>query len=211
MRLSTSEPQATVRPLVRMPTDRHTATGTCEFGRAGNNHIANALQENSTRVSQIFFAAGKNSARADGASPRASVCDSAPRVQHRADEVPQCQFCRSPSPAASTTACWRCKPATSNPTASISTSSSSTIRARFSTACRAGRNSTPAKCRARSSSAATPPKSCPSWRCRCSPRGCFATASSWLTGGSSPRRRISPASASACRSIPRPRRSSSAA
>src|SRR5580698_11233188 len=30
------EPQATVRPLVRMPTDRHTATGTCEFGRAVN-------------------------------------------------------------------------------------------------------------------------------------------------------------------------------
>jgi hypothetical protein len=26
-------PQAAVRPLVRMPTDRHTATGTCEIGR----------------------------------------------------------------------------------------------------------------------------------------------------------------------------------
>ena len=26
-------PQAAVRPLVRIPTDRHVATGTCEFGR----------------------------------------------------------------------------------------------------------------------------------------------------------------------------------
>src|ERR1700729_3455784 len=37
------EPQATVRPLVRMPTDRHTATGTCEFGRAADRANRNAL------------------------------------------------------------------------------------------------------------------------------------------------------------------------
>src|SRR3984885_11026397 len=33
-----------------MPTDRHTATGTCEFGQSANNIIRHALQENSTRA-----------------------------------------------------------------------------------------------------------------------------------------------------------------
>src|SRR5215203_1140086 len=30
-------PQAAGRPLVRLPTDRHTATGTCEIGQDRNN------------------------------------------------------------------------------------------------------------------------------------------------------------------------------
>jgi hypothetical protein len=37
-----------------MPTDRHTATGTCEFGRAANRRIGNALQEKTTRELKIF-------------------------------------------------------------------------------------------------------------------------------------------------------------
>src|SRR5205807_8620303 len=36
---------ATVRPLVRMPTDRHATTGTCEFGQLRNNPRLGFLQE----------------------------------------------------------------------------------------------------------------------------------------------------------------------
>jgi hypothetical protein len=46
--------QATVRPLVRMPTDRHTATGTCEFGRAANRRIDPPLQEKSAAIRKFF-------------------------------------------------------------------------------------------------------------------------------------------------------------
>jgi hypothetical protein len=37
--------RAAVRPLVRMPTDRHTATGTCEIGRTAINLCCDPLQE----------------------------------------------------------------------------------------------------------------------------------------------------------------------
>jgi hypothetical protein len=37
-----------------MPTNRHTATGTCEFGRAAHSGNRRVLQENSTRRSKIF-------------------------------------------------------------------------------------------------------------------------------------------------------------
>jgi hypothetical protein len=37
--------RAAVRPLVRMPTDRHTATGTCEIGRTRSNLCCDPLQE----------------------------------------------------------------------------------------------------------------------------------------------------------------------
>jgi hypothetical protein len=37
-----------------MPTDRHTATGTCEFGRAAHSRIDPALQEKSTGAAEFF-------------------------------------------------------------------------------------------------------------------------------------------------------------
>src|SRR5215469_16337564 len=37
-----------------MPTDRHTATGTCEFGRAANSAYRSRLQENSTHRAKKF-------------------------------------------------------------------------------------------------------------------------------------------------------------
>jgi hypothetical protein len=49
-----------------MPTDRHTATGTCEFGRAANNIIRPALQENSTRwLKKIYEAIRRDRLRGD--------------------------------------------------------------------------------------------------------------------------------------------------
>src|ERR1700680_2972446 len=36
--------RAAVRPLVRMPTDRHTATGTCEIGQGSRNSFRNSAQ-----------------------------------------------------------------------------------------------------------------------------------------------------------------------
>jgi hypothetical protein len=41
-----------------MPTDRHTATGTCEIGRAAHNRIARALQVKS-KVGRDFFLPGR--------------------------------------------------------------------------------------------------------------------------------------------------------
>ena len=38
-------PLAAVRPLVRIPTDRHTTTGTCEIGQAGNKVFDSASQD----------------------------------------------------------------------------------------------------------------------------------------------------------------------
>ena len=40
--------QAAGRPLVRLPTDRHTATGTCEIGHYRNNIFARCAREFST-------------------------------------------------------------------------------------------------------------------------------------------------------------------
>src|ERR1700761_8176973 len=57
------EPQATVRPLVRMPTDRHTATGTCEFGRAAHRANRNALQEKNDMKRKFFCRARLERAR----------------------------------------------------------------------------------------------------------------------------------------------------
>ncbi len=45
-------PQAAVRPLVRTPTDRHTATGTCEFGRARYRRFRRERQENFIRIAR---------------------------------------------------------------------------------------------------------------------------------------------------------------
>src|SRR5215510_3116844 len=41
--------RAAVRPLVRMPTDRHTATGTCEFGHYADKWIQPRAQEKIAR------------------------------------------------------------------------------------------------------------------------------------------------------------------
>ena len=47
-------PQAAVRPLVRMPTDRHTATGTCEIGRSRNRRDSTEMQVFSARQANYF-------------------------------------------------------------------------------------------------------------------------------------------------------------
>src|SRR5215468_8743068 len=65
------------------------------------------------------------------------------------------------------TVCRRSIPARSNPKVSISTSSSSTNRGRFSTAWGKISSSTPAKCRAPRSSAGSPPAATRWLHCRC--------------------------------------------
>jgi hypothetical protein len=63
-----------------MPTDRHTATGTCEFGRAAHKLIDSSLQEKSTRAAKKVCAASalgprsRHSKLADDGEGR--LCDS---------------------------------------------------------------------------------------------------------------------------------------
>src|SRR5262249_2576244 len=46
--------RAAVRPLVRMPTDRHTATGTCEFGQYADKWIPPRAQEKIALRAKVF-------------------------------------------------------------------------------------------------------------------------------------------------------------
>src|ERR1700722_259927 len=58
-----------------MPTDRHTATGTCEFGRAANRRVDPALQEKSTHAVKISCAVARAARGADIAEGRMTQQD----------------------------------------------------------------------------------------------------------------------------------------
>ena len=62
--------RAAVRPLVRMPTNRHAATGTCEIGRAPHKRVERAMQE--------FFCFGEDFFANAAASVKRSLLRSAP-------------------------------------------------------------------------------------------------------------------------------------
>src|SRR6185437_10803564 len=47
--------QAAGGPLVPLPTDRHTATGTCEFGHSGNNKFFARCKRNSSPHAKTFL------------------------------------------------------------------------------------------------------------------------------------------------------------
>src|SRR5207302_6029719 len=79
--------RAAVRPLVRMPTDRHTATGTCEFGQYANKWILPRAQEKFARSAKVFspsaregFEKLKNRASESRARPRAALARRQPLV-----------------------------------------------------------------------------------------------------------------------------------
>src|SRR6202166_3268723 len=51
--------QAAGRPLVRLPTDRHTATGTCEFGQCWNNKFFARCKRKSSLHAKTFLTFAK--------------------------------------------------------------------------------------------------------------------------------------------------------
>ena len=57
-----------------MPTDRHTATGTCEFGRARHSGNRRGLQENSTHRAKNFQRTACDGSRGKRASSAITCC-----------------------------------------------------------------------------------------------------------------------------------------
>ena len=63
--------RAAVRPLVRMPTNRHAATGTCEIGRTRNRHNCREMQAILSITIIFFCTRGRHSTgEGDERSPR---------------------------------------------------------------------------------------------------------------------------------------------
>ena len=92
--------RAAVRPLVRMPTNRHAATGTCEIGRRRHKRVSHAMQE-FFAVTRIFFARPRRNGYASVATARArGIASEQTQSAHRARSsyVRQSRPCLSTMP-----------------------------------------------------------------------------------------------------------------
>jgi hypothetical protein len=91
--------RAAVRPLVRMPTNRHAATGTCEIGRAANRLVRQSMQEFFARA-PIFFR--RRDTKWSRETFRGTKMPLATRLTTAAGRLPRSVCARAPSAAALT-------------------------------------------------------------------------------------------------------------
>ena len=84
--------QAAVRPLVRMPTNRHAATGTCEIGRARHKRVGETMQEFFASIADFSRARVSKwlgercvSAAAKRCATRRTIATAAPSAADRED------------------------------------------------------------------------------------------------------------------------------